>query len=209
MAELLAWYGGTFDPVHYGHLKPLQALAKQARLRRIVLLPNNLPPHRPQPQASKQQRLHMLKLAISGDPLFSVDERELHHASTSYTADTLHHLRQQYSKDQPLAFIIGMDSLYSFPHWHRPESILNCSHLLVCRRPGCPFSLPAQWLAEHLTTQITDLYHHPAGKIFLADTPLYSISASDIRKRRQQNLPCDDLLPAVVFNYIKQQNLYI
>lgn len=209
MGELLAWYGGTFDPIHYGHLKPLRSLAQQIKLKHITLLPNHLPPHRPQPEASAQQRLTMLQLAIAGDPQLSVDDRELHRASPSYTADTLQQLRIGYGAHQPIAFIIGMDSLHTFPYWHNPQQILACSHLLVCRRPGSPDTLPASWLQSHLTQQIHQLHHLPGGKIFLADTPLYPISSSDIRTRRQQNLPCDDILPPAVLDYITRQQLYL
>lgn len=209
MTKLVAWYGGTFDPIHNGHLTPLTSLAQLAGLDRIILLPNNMPPHRPQPVASVQQRLTMLQLAITGNPLLSIDQRELRRHMPSYTADTLQQLRIQHGAQQPLAFIIGQDSLLTFPHWHQPHQILACSHLLVCRRPGYPLNLPADWLAAHLTENSDDLHRLPAGKIFLASTPLCPISSSDIRQRRQLGLSCQHILPAAVLNYIDQQGLYL
>lgn len=209
MTELLAWYGGTFDPIHYGHLTPLNALARLIGLKRITLLPNNQPAHRPAPVATSQQRLEMLQLAIADTPLLSIDDRELHRTSNSYTIDTLYQLRQQYGVQQPLAFIIGQDSLLSFPHWKHPEDILTCAHLLVCRRPGYTRNHIAPWLTSHFTHQITDLYQYPAGKIFLANTPLCPISATDIRTRRRQRQPCDHILPPAVLHYIDQQQLYL
>ena len=89
-ASLLAFFGGTFDPIHYGHLKPVASLAEQAGFERVVLLPNNVPPHRPQPEATPQQRLEMARLAVAGNPLFTVDPRELAVETPSYTLSLIH-----------------------------------------------------------------------------------------------------------------------
>ena len=123
--QLTALFGGTFDPIHYGHLKPVTAMANEVGLQNVTLLPNHVPPHRPQPEANAQQRLKMVELAIQGNPLFSVDERELHRTIPSYTIDTLEEVRRERGANAPLAFIIGQDSLLTLHKWHRWEEILH------------------------------------------------------------------------------------
>ena len=212
MHSLQALYGGTFDPVHYGHLKPVEILANLIGLQRVTIMPNNVPPHRPQPEATSEQRKEMLALAIADKPLFRLDERELRRDTPSWTSQTLQEWRTEQGPDQPLAFIIGQDSLLNFPTWHKYETILENSHLLVCRRPGYPLTMREaqyqQWLEDHLTANVEDLHTQPAGKIYRAETPWFDISATLIRERLQQGLACDDLLPAPVLAYIHTHGLY-
>ncbi|WP_455427359.1 nicotinate-nucleotide adenylyltransferase [Dryocola sp. LX212] len=216
MAELrlplCAIYGGTFDPIHYGHLKPVEALAKQVALHQVTIMPNNVPPHRPQPKASSQQRKEMVKLAVAGLPLFNLDDRELQCSTPSYTVKTLEQVRTEQGDRQPLAFIIGQDSLLSLHRWHRWEALLDLCHLLVCQRPGYPIAMDnaeqQYWLDSHITTCPEALHSAPAGKIFLAQTPLFDISATSIRQRLAQGLSCDDLVPLSVLEYINQHHLY-
>jgi len=212
MSSLQALYGGTFDPVHYGHLKPVEILANLIGLQRVIIMPNNVPPHRPQPEATSEQRKEMLALAIADKPLFQLDERELRRDTHSYTSQTLQEWRAERGPTQPLGFIIGQDSLLNFPSWHQYETILQNSHLIVCRRPGYPLTMKEEqhqaWLDAHLTNDVEDLHTLPAGKIYLAETPWFDISATLIRERLQQDLSCDDMLPAPVLNYIHQHGLY-
>lgn len=209
---LRAIYGGTFDPIHYGHLKPVEALAKQVALHQITIMPNNVPPHRSQPEANSQQRKAMVELAIAGNPLYRLDARELERSTPSYTVETLEQVRSEQGLLQPLAFIIGQDSLLSLQRWHRWESLLDLCHLLVCQRPGYPVLMETieqqRWLDCHSTTSVEALHAAPAGKIYLAQTPMYDISATMIRQRLAQNLPCDELVPAPVLAFIQQHNLY-
>jgi nicotinate-nucleotide adenylyltransferase len=133
---LEALFGGTFDPIHFGHLKPVEVLAAQVGLKKVTLLPNNVPPHRPQPEASPSQRVEMVRLAIADLPLFDLDLREMQRDTPSFTLETLTELRAERGDDQPLAFIIGQDSLLTLHKWHRWEELLSLCHLLVCKRPG-------------------------------------------------------------------------
>ena len=212
MHSLQALFGGTFDPIHYGHLKPVEILANQIGLQCVTIMPNNVPPHRPQPEASPAQRKEMLELAIADKPLFRLDERELRRDTPSYTAETLQAWRAEQGPETPLAFIIGQDSLLTFPGWYQYQTILENSHVIVCRRPGYALTMKEekhqQWLEAHLTYQVEDLHTLPAGKIFLAETPWFDISATLIRQRLQQGLPCDEMLPLPVLRYIQQQGLY-
>lgn len=157
MKSLQALFGGTFDPVHYGHLKPVEILANLIGLSRVIIMPNNVPPHRAQPEASGEQRQRMVELAIADKPLFSLDERELKRDTASYTAQTLKEWREEQGPDVPLAFIIGQDSLLTFPSWHDYDTILGNTHLIVCRRPGYRSGNGAgkapAWLGGHLIPQ--------------------------------------------------------
>ncbi|WP_340609198.1 nicotinate-nucleotide adenylyltransferase [Xenorhabdus bharatensis] len=207
-----ALFGGTFDPIHYGHLRPVEALAKLAGLKQVILLPNHVPPHRPQPEATAQQRLEMVRLAVQDNPLFTVDTRELQRETPSYTVDTLKSFREEVGEQCPLAFIIGQDSLQSIHTWHRWSELLDICHLLVCSRPGYSRQLSTpemqEWLEQHKIDTPAPLSHKSHGYIYLAETPLLDISATDIRRRHQQGLNCDDLLPPLIQNYIDSQQLY-
>lgn len=209
---LHALFGGTFDPIHLGHLAVVEALAQQIALERVIIMPNNVPPHRPQPEASSAQRKAMVELAIAGNPLFGLDDRELRRDTPSYTAATLAQWRQQHGYQQPLGFIIGQDSLLTLPTWHQADTLLNQCHILVCRRPGYPVKMASEahqrWLESHLTDDVSRLHNEPAGCIWLADTPLFDISATAIRQRLHQGRTCADLLPAAVERYIREQGLY-
>ncbi|MDX7998397.1 nicotinate-nucleotide adenylyltransferase [Xenorhabdus sp. Reich] len=207
-----ALFGGTFDPIHYGHLLPVQALAQLVGLNKVILLPNHVPPHRPQPEATAQQRLEMVHLAIQDNPLFTVDTRELTRQTPSYTIETLKSFRQELGEQRPLAFIIGQDSLQTIHTWYKWEELLDNCHLLVCSRPGYKSQLSTpemqQWLEKHQVDTPFPLSQKPCGHIYLAATPLLNISATDIRQRHHQGLSCDDLLPPSIQNYIDSQGLY-
>ncbi len=213
MSDLHALFGGTFDPVHFGHLRPVEALAQQTGLARVLLLPNNVPPHRPQPVASPTQRVEMLRCAIQDRPLFEIDTRELQLDAPSWTVATLEALRAESGPQQALAFIIGQDSLLNLSGWHRWQDLLSLAHLLVCKRPGYPAEMGAaemqRWLETHLARDVTQLHQQPAGAIWLADTPLVDISATEIRGRRYAGLACDSLMPAAVIDYIDRAGLYL
>lgn len=213
--HLTALFGGTFDPIHYGHLLPVIALAKEINLNHVSLLPNYIPPHKPQPEANTTQRLEMLKIAITDYPLFSIDDREITHAkpdSPSFTIDTLQTWRNENGKQVSLAFIIGQDSLLNLPSWRNWQALLDYCHLLICRRPGFKENIDnqqlKQWLAHHKTTNITNLHQKSHGYIYMANTPLENISATEIRQRIQHNLDCQRLLPPKVWQYIQAQHLY-
>ncbi|AXU95987.1 nicotinate-nucleotide adenylyltransferase [Erwinia persicina] len=212
LPALHALFGGTFDPIHYGHLRPVEALAQVAGLAKVTLLPNNVPPHRPQPEATPAQRVAMVKLAIAGNPLFDLDLREMQRDTPSYTIETLAALRAERGSTQPLAFIIGQDSLLTLHKWHRWQDLLSLCHLLVCQRPGyrSEMETPAlqKWLDSHRTPHAQALQQSPAGNIFLAETPLMNISATEIRARRHQGLSDADLLPPAVSDFIDREGLY-
>ncbi|MBT0725468.1 nicotinate-nucleotide adenylyltransferase [Rosenbergiella sp. S61] len=211
MSKLSAWFGGTFDPIHNGHLHCAREIASLLDLDNVTLLPNNVPPHRPQPEATAAQRVELLKCAIQDDPLFSIDRRELDRDTPSWTIDTLTLLRKEIGETAPLAFIIGQDSLLSINQWERWQEILEYCHLVVAQRPGYSSqhadNKVQSWITRHLT-DAASLPLQPCGGIFLADTSLYTISATDIRRRLHLGLSCQDLLPDAVIEYIADTGLY-
>lgn len=212
MFDLCAYFGGTFDPVHWGHLRSAEQLARKIDLQQIVLLPNNVPPHRPQPEASPEQRLAMLKAAIVNNPLFTIDDRELRRASPSWTVTSLELIRREHGPHQPLAFIIGQDALLTLNQWHCWQDLLELSHLIVSRRPGyaTQHSDPRieAWLTQHTITDSAALNKAANGFIYQVETDLISISATDIRRRLYQHQDCQDLLPKPVIDYIEKSYLY-
>lgn len=213
---LCAWFGGTFDPIHLGHLNAVSELARQTGLKKVYLLPNHIPPHRSQPIATVQQRWDMLALAIQHQPLFSLDDRELRKNSPSYTLDTANQIRQAYGDSTPLAFIMGEDSFLSLPSWHDWESFFELFHILVCAR-ACAGNIthflqqkPRLKARQIQQNQVTKkLHQQPYGFFYLAQTPLWPISSSEIRRRCQSGESCQSLLPSSVWEYIQLKKLYV
>ncbi|MBK4764998.1 MAG: nicotinate-nucleotide adenylyltransferase [Pantoea sp. Brub] len=216
MSELYSIFGGTFNPIHFGHLYSIEILAKQLNLKNVILLPNNIPPHRLKMHISAVQRINMLKLAIKDNSLFKIDIRELNFQHPSWTVNTLENIRIDIGYKKPLAFIIGSDSLFTIHRWYRWKDIMSLCHLLVCQRSKNIFKdirynnndHHKLWIKQHVTTNIQDIYQKSAGCIWLANTPLYNISSSKIRQLCYLHKPCDQLLPSSVINYINKHNLY-
>lgn len=207
----LGLLGGTFDPIHMGHIQPALAARDAIGLRELRLLPNRLPPHRALPHCSAQQRLTMVRLAAAEFGL-TVDERELHRHKPSWTVDTLEELRRELP-DTPLCFLMGMDSLLSLPTWHRWQRLLELAHLVVSVRPGWEHKVAGETLqtllAEHETHTPEALRNTLAGHIwFSANAPL-ALSATDIRALLATGNDPGELLPQSVAEYIRQHGLYV
>ena len=128
-------FGGTFDPIHYGHLRTAFELLQALRLQEIRFLPAGNPPHRDQPFADAQLRLRMVQAATSGQAGFTVDDREVRKAGPSYSVETLGELRHEYP-DRSLCLILGMDAFLSLPNWYQWRELLKLAHLVVAHRPG-------------------------------------------------------------------------
>lgn len=212
---LTALFGGTFDPIHYGHLRPAISLAQEVGLKQIVLLPNKIPPHKPHPIATIKQRLTMLALAIEDMPLFTIDTREIAPNDAnrpSYTIDTLQQWRNENGKTASLAFIIGQDSLLNLPSWHKWQSLLDYCHLIICQRPNYAARTDnvefQQWIDKNRTNNVKHLHDSAQGYIYFSHTPLEDISATQIRQKIKDQQSCEDLLPLKVRQYIQQQGLY-
>ena len=210
MKPAIGVLGGTFDPIHMGHLQPAQHALQQLRLAELRLLPNHIPPHRPQPVASSEQRLAMARLAASDLPHFWVDDRELRRSHPSYTIDTLIELRNELP-DTPLCFLIGMDSLLNLSSWHRWQELTDYAHLVVSVRPGWqPDFSPEiqQFLQEHCCQESMTLHKQLAGLVVLLDNPPIAISATALRQALQSGHLPHNWLPQKVAEYIRHEQIY-
>lgn len=207
-AKLIGVFGGTFDPVHYGHLKTGRRVLEQTGLDELRLVPCYQPVHRAPAVANAQQRLTMLQLAIEEFPGFIVDDRELRRGGSSYTFDTLEELRRDYP-DAVLCLLIGMDAFLGFTTWHRWREILNLAHLLVMARSGYTVSGDVAGLCEiHRLQNAEELRQRKHGGILFVVTPEEDISSTTIRAYLQQGLDVQGLLPAAVERRIREQSLY-
>jgi nicotinate-nucleotide adenylyltransferase len=208
---MLGFYGGTFDPIHQGHLQSALYVQQYCQLDRLELIPCHLPPHRAHPGVSSEHRAAMVQLAIAPYPQLALNLLELEKNSSSYTVETLELLHQQYPNDT-LLFVIGMDSLTQFHSWFRFRDILKLCHLLVCQRPGYQPELveTKALLAQHQLQTVGDLQQQPAGGILLLPNPLLDVSATTIRKSLQQpNISSANPLQIdAVSAYIKAHQLY-
>ena len=211
---LLIWYGGTFDPVHEGHLAIARAAADTFGVP-VTLAPAADPPHRQAPGASAGQRARMLDLAVAGDPRLGVDRRELHRPGPSWTVDTLHDLRQERGRRAPLALLLGADSFRSLPSWRHWRRLPRLAHLVVAARAagGALDDLPAELAAEvagRWTDDPRDLARVPAGRCFALRQPLRGESATAVRRGLASGDPAawrGQLAPAVAA-FIEAEGLY-
>lgn len=200
--------GGTFDPVHFAHLRATQEVASELSLERVHLIPGNIPPHRDQPLASPEQRLAMLKLAIGNNDKFIADDRELRREGESFTVDTLKSFRQELGNDKPLALIIGMDAFLSFTQWHEWQTIITLAHLVVTSRPDYTAQPLEDWAQSIQTQNKLKLSNKPGGYLYFITTTALSISATDIRAQRHEGRSIRYLVPHAVHDYIQQHKLY-
>lgn len=206
-------YGGTFDPVHAGHLAVARA-AHGALGADIVFLPAADPPHRPAPGASAEQRARMLELAIHGIPGYRVDRREARRTGPSYTVDTLRALRAERGPLAPLAWLIGADAFRSLPTWHHWESLFGLAHFVVAVRPGhalepLPPALAAAASGRWHGAQADGSWRQsPAGQLLRLDMPLHPASATALRHQLGAGGDPGGWLPPPVLAYIRAQGLY-
>ncbi|WP_411832582.1 nicotinate-nucleotide adenylyltransferase [Pseudoxanthomonas mexicana] len=215
--QLHLWYGGTFDPIHNGHLAVARA-ARDALHVPVHLMPAADPPHRTAPGASAAQRACMLELAIEGERDLRVDLRELRRAERepgqpSYTLDTVREMRAEAGPEVPLALLIGADSLLGLPTWRQWRALPDYVHFVVAGRPGSRFD-PADapelagWLRDRWTDSPQALAQAPAGRFYRLEHPLRPESASQVRALIAAGRPWRHLLPAAVAAYIEAQGLY-
>jgi nicotinate-nucleotide adenylyltransferase len=211
----LGLFGGTFDPVHFGHLRLATELREAFRLERIVFLPTGHPWQRARDTyASGADRAQMLALAIAGEPAFSVDERELHRPGPTYSVDTLVEYRSECGPEAPLVFLCGTDAFARVETWHRWQVLFELAHFVVAVRADDhewhsrgPGAIPkALW--PRVTMSLNDLLTSPAGRIMtFAMTPL-SISSTAIRGLVQARSSIRYLTPDPVVAHIHQRSLY-
>ena len=209
---LVLLYGGTFDPVHNGHLAIARA-AHQALGTAVRMMPAADPPHRPPPGATAAQRAAMLELATVGEPGLCVDRRELERHGPSYTVLTLRELRAA-EPDVPVALLLGADSFLGLPGWREWRALFDMVHFVVADRPG------GEWRPETLSGPLADqvrgrwavdaaaLAAAPAGRVLRLGQPLHEVSATDLRARVADARPWRHLVPDGVAGYIERHRLY-
>ena len=208
---MICLLGGTFDPVHLGHLHGARQVCIVLGLRQINLVLSARPGHRDAPGASVSHRWRMLQLACSDDDRLLADDREIRRAAKgerpSYTVDTLEEIRRQVP-DEQLLWVLGSDAFMELPTWHRWREVLNLAHLVVLQRPGASLA-PAGELADLLRThRLSDPPETLCGGIFCLEAEMQDVSASRVRATLAAGLSAGDLLPATVYTYIKKHGLY-
>ena len=207
----VALFGGTFNPVHFGHLNLASRLADYLQIPSVRMMPCAIPPHREAPTTDTQHRLAMLNLAIADNPVLIADDLELKRAGTSYSIDTIELVRQEIGTQVPLFFCLGIDALLSIDSWHRWSELLDFCHLVACSRPD--YSLPqdgavATWIEQYKCKDIRQMKKQPHGSIHLCKIPMVDISSTAIRDSIKCAKNIDHMTPEPVVNYIKQHSLY-
>lgn len=203
-------FGGTFDPIHYGHLRTAFEVLQALRFSEVRFMPCGMPPHRGSPVALPEQRLAMVKAATEGQHGFVVDDRELHRDGPSYSVDTLAALRGEFPL-RPIALIIGMDAFLGLPKWYHWQEILQLAHIVVAHRPGwkAPDIGPlGELLADRGTHRIGDLHQAKSGHIYILDVTQLEISSTDIRDLVAAGRDPRFLMPDAVREYIRQSGCY-
>jgi nicotinate-nucleotide adenylyltransferase len=205
--------GGTFDPIHFGHLGMAQELAEALALDTVKFIPAAVPPLKSQPSASAADRCAMVQLAIANNPDFQLDDRELKRTGPSYTLDTLRSLRSELSEQDSLVLFIGSDAFKQFNRWHQWQEIIRLCHIALVARPDSDVSTGLNpelvtFLQDHYTENAMDLQSESAGLITMqAITPL-AISSSAIREQLKNRQSARYLTPDCVLDYIAQHGLY-
>lgn len=203
--------GGTFNPIHLGHLRMAQELAETLNLNEVRFIPSANPPHKPAPDISAEHRAAMVQLAIANNPLFTFDNRELRRTGASYTIDTLQSLRSELGADVSLVLFMGSDAFTKFHTWHRWQEIINLCHIALVQRPlASKEPLPKileTFLHNHYSENTQDLHETNAGFVTMqAITPL-EISSTAIRNALQNKRSARYLTPQCVLDYIEQHQL--
>ena len=215
MTQPIGILGGTFDPVHNGHLHLATTILKELDLAEVRFIPLNNPAHRSAPLASSEQRLEMLKIAVENQPCLKVDDCELQRDEVSYTINTLKLLRKNLG-DTPLCLLIGMDNFRTLDSWHQWRSLLDYAHIVIANRPGNDAIKTKdkmndemrEFMDNFVTTSAEDLHQQTTGCIIKLDIPMLDISSTQIRNNFQAKLNSDLLMPYKVLDFIKAHHLY-
>ncbi len=202
--------GGTFDPIHNGHLRTALEIRQLLGAEQLSLIPCHMPVHRDEPGCTSHQRLQMVELAVENEPGLVVDDREILKDEPSYTVETLKSLRADNADDQTIIMTLGVDSFLSLPQWHQWQELLNYGHILVVERPGWELNLGpllTPWVKQHRATLSDLLTTKNGGVSFHQLTPL-GISATQIRDLINSKQSPRYLMPDQVWSYIQQEKLY-
>ena len=206
--------GGTFNPIHFGHLRMAQELADALQLDVVHFIPAANPPHKDAPTTSAQHRAAMVQLGIAGNKTFAFDDRELQRTGASYTLDTLHNLRNELGAQCSITLFMGSDAFTKFDTWHRWQEIIDLCHIALVQRPqlrGHDQKLSRTletFLHNHYSENADDLHSQPSGFVTMRQVTALDISSTAIRHALQQGDSVRYLMPDNVIDYIKQHQLY-
>ena len=204
-------FGGTFNPVHYGHLRSALELVESLHLEQLRLMPCAVPPHREAPSCDARHRAAMIDLAVAGEPRLVCDRRELQRPGKSYTVDSLVELRGELGDDSSLCLVMGCDAVRDVATWHRWQELLDFSHVVVIARPG--WQLPeegevADWLQRHRVADAQALRQRRAGSVLIEELRPLDISSTEVRDILVTGRSARFLLPEPVLDYIRANQLY-
>ncbi len=198
MNQAVGIMGGTFDPIHFGHLAAAEEARHRFRLARVIFIPNGRPPHKPDYQPTPaERRYHMVLLATASNPAFEASRVEIDRPGPSYAVDTLHELRRRLGPDGRLYFIAGADALLEILDWRDPERLAESCEFIAVSRPGYDLQQLQQALPKHLLTHLHTL-----------EVPALDISSTELRRRASAGLPLRYLTPSPVVRYIAAHGLY-
>lgn len=212
-------FGGTFDPIHFGHLRLAEEARETLGLEQVLLIPSGTPPHRERPRTAAADRLAMARLAVAGNSSLVVDPAEAESQGPGYTVVTLERLRARFGPRRPLVLLLGADAYAGLPSWHRWRELFALAHLAVASRPGHPpqrqgsSGLPVEPLTAEcgprMRTHAEDLGNTPAGCVLPFEMTPLAISASQIRAQLAAGRSVRYLLPDSVLDYIRFHRLYV
>ena len=211
----LGLFGGTFNPIHFGHLRLALELSQALDIERVKFIPSGRPPHRNGTLASAEHRVAMVRLAITGNKHFECDTREVDRLTLSYSVDTLKEMRLELGEEFSFCFFLGSDAFLGLSTWHEWQKLFDLAHIIIGQRPGfhdiAAAQLPpalATEFSQRLQTNLDFIKSRPAGCIYIVDTTLLNISATRIRSAVQANTSPRYLLPDPLLEYIARHNLY-
>lgn len=203
--------GGTFDPIHNGHLRLAVEAVEQCGMSEVHFIPCGTPPHRRAPRASAVDRLHMVQLAVHNNPAFLADQRETYRTDACYTVDTLTELRRELGALQPLCLLLGSDAFTQLHTWHEWQQLFGLAHIVVMQRPGQPLGNAMSKADPDLLREYTArlapspraLHESPAGQIVVLNIPALEISSTDVRQRSVEEKNIHYLVPDAVAHFIQ------
>ncbi len=211
--RLVGIFGGTFNPIHFGHLRMAQELADALNLSEVRFIPSANPPHKDDVMVSAEHRAAMVELAVADNPLFTLDRCELEREGTSYTVDTLIDLQETLGGETALCLIMGSDAFVKLNTWHRWQALLDYAHIVLVQRPSAQpqEKLPTELetlLHDHYTDQHADLTSENAGFITMQQITAQDISSTQIRDVLRHKKSVRYLVPDAVIEYSQQHQLY-
>jgi nicotinate-nucleotide adenylyltransferase len=207
----LALFGGTFDPVHYGHLRCADEARQKLNLDQLYLLPAGTPPHRNTPLATAKQRLEMLQLAHAEFPQLVIDDREIRRSGASYIVDTLKEFREEFPQ-RPLLLLIGQDAANHLHSWFKWEQLFELAHIVILTRPGVKTEYRrdlAKQIQRRLISDVQKLLLSEAGAVLCLEVVSIDISATTIKSIIRLGRSPRSMLPEAVLDYINENRLYL